>query len=71
MNDGFINEHELRDYINSKNYKEYNQNIKNFLYFVFNGNIDINLAFIANKIIGQVKPDLSISHNGTTKNLFS
>lgn len=67
MNDGFINEAELRNYINSNNYNTYNNNIQNFLHFVFADNFCISKPFVAEKIAGQLKPDLSITHNGQTK----
>jgi len=69
MNDGFVNEEELREYINSNTYSEYNNNIKTFLKFVFNGNINEFGNFVATKIGGQVKPDMSITHQGITKNI--
>ena len=35
MNDGFVNEKELREYINDKKFATYNKNIKDFLTFLF------------------------------------
>lgn len=67
MNDGFVNEEELREYINSNSFSAYNNNIKNFLYFVFDGCINEYGKFYATKIGGQVKPDMSITHEGVTK----
>lgn len=67
MNDGFINEKELREYINSNSYDNYNRNIKDFLSFVFEDDFNANLPFFAEKKHGQVKPDLVITHNGIKK----
>lgn len=67
MNDGFINEEILREYINNNNYSGYNENIKAFLRFVFGLNFDSRLNFKAEKKAGQLKPDLSIVHNGIEK----
>lgn len=66
MNDGFVNEKILVDYINQP-YDSYNENIKNFLAFVFGTSLDLRKSFVAEKIGGQVKPDLSITHNGERK----
>lgn len=67
MNDGFINEELLRDYINDGDYASYNSNIKSFLKFLFKENFNPRLPFSADKTKNQVKPDLWISHNGTKK----
>lgn len=71
MNDGFINEKELRNYINNNTWNEYNQNIKNLLKFSFGNNLDFSKTFEAEKCTGkakgQVKPDLVIKHNGAKK----
>ena len=67
MNDGFINEKELRNYINSNNYATYNKNIQNFLRFVFASDFSTSKPFVAEKKAGQIKPDLCITHNGKTK----
>jgi hypothetical protein len=67
MNDGIINEKELREYINQYKYYDYNPNIKAFLSFAFGSKINPSLPFIAEKKAGQVKPDLCISHNGIKK----
>ena len=68
MNDGFVNEQELRDYINSRKFVNYNCNIQNFLKFTFGiiGNPDSD--FIAEKCPGgQVKPDMIVSYKGQKK----
>lgn len=67
MNDGFINEKVLREYINRNNYNSYNANIKSFLKFVFGSKFNPGLPFKAEKKAGQVKPDLCIIHNRTEK----
>ena len=69
MNTGFINEKELREYINQNTYDTYNQNIKNFLSFIFGKHLNTSHPFVAEKIGGQVKPDLCIKHNGLEKNV--
>lgn len=61
MNDGFINEKILCDYINTYTYDEYNTNIKNFLIFVFKENLNLEESFIAEKKGGQIKPDYVLS----------
>lgn len=67
MNDGFINEELLRNEINSKSYINYNSNIRAFLNFLFDDNLNPNMKFIAGKKAGKMKPDLYISHNGIEK----
>lgn len=67
MNDGFINEKELIEYINSNNWDTYNQNIKKLLMFSFGDSINTTLSFSAEKCKGQVKPDLVIKHNNIKK----
>ncbi len=67
MNDGFINEKKLREYINGNTFDNYNTNIKSFLTFVFGTKINTNIPFYAEKEKGQVKPDLCIKHNGVKK----
>lgn len=67
MNDGFINESIMREYINNNTFDKYNSNIKKFLVFLFENNISTDIPFIATKEGGQVKPDLSIKHNGIVK----
>lgn len=67
MNDGFINEEVLREYINRNSFATYNSNIKSFLTFAFGNNLDTSLSFKAEKKAGQVKPDLVIKHNGIEK----
>ena len=67
MNDGFVNERELREYINDKTFDKYNKNIKEFLTFLFGADINTTQPFQAQKVTGQVKPDLSITHNGQIK----
>ena len=68
MNDGFVNELELIDYINYHSWNSYNENIQNFLYFTFDGNINPSERFFARKCEGgQVKPDLVVIHNGLEK----
>jgi hypothetical protein len=64
MNDGFINEEVLREYINKDSFSTYNKNIKAFLTFIFNKNLNPTLPFRVEKKAGQVKPDLCIKHNG-------
>ena len=67
MNDGFINEKVLREYINNNTFNSYNRNIKSFLKFVFGTHFNPSLPFKADKKAGQVKPDLCIIHNGIEK----
>ena len=67
MNDGFINEYDLINYIHDNQFINYNSNIKNFLKFTFGLSFNPNLTFNAKKITGQQKPDFSITHNGITK----
>ena len=67
MNDGFINEQQLRDYINNHNWSTYNQNIKDLLTFSFKDCLNTSLPFMAEKCKGQVKPDLVITHNNVKK----
>ncbi len=68
VNNGIINENELIDYINSKKYTEYNNNIKAFIKFTFGDKFNLqNPKFIAKKIRGGPKPDLSITHNREEK----
>lgn len=67
MNDGFINEKELRLYINSNNYATYNKNMQKFLRFVFGDSFSASKPFEAEPKGGLVKPDLCIKHNGVTK----
>ncbi len=67
MNDGFTNETELRDYINNNNWDTYNQNIKNLLEFLFGDKLVTGKSFIAEKCVGQVKPDLVVTHNNSKK----
>ena len=68
MNDGFINEIELIDYINCNSWNSLNSNIKKFLMFTFGSSFNANQKFIARKCDGgQVKPDLLITHNGVSK----
>lgn len=69
MNDGFINEKDLIEYINSNTFNNYNKNIQDFLSFVFQESTNLNLQFLAEKIAGQVKPDLCLEHNGMKKNI--
>ena len=40
MNDGFLNEKELINYIDKKYFNNYSNNIKNFLIFLFDGKIN-------------------------------
>jgi hypothetical protein len=64
---GFINETELRDYINSKEiFDLYSNNIKRFLSDMFQFNLS-NTKIICSKIRGQQKPDLSVTSNKRTK----
>lgn len=68
MNDGFVNEKVLREYINNgKFFNAYNNNIKAFLAFVFGQNLNANSPFKAERIAGQAKPDLMIKHNNVEK----
>lgn len=67
MNNGFINEEVLREYINNNSFNTYNNNIKDFLSFVFGSKLNTELSFKAEKKAGQVKPDLCIKHNGIEK----
>jgi hypothetical protein len=67
MNDGFTNENELKDYINNNNWDTYNQNIKELFEFSFGDKIDKGKNFMAEKCVGQVKPDLVVAHNNLKK----
>lgn len=67
MNDGFINEKELMDYIDRKKYNELNENIKNFLSSIFKDKLESSLPFTVEKVAGQAKPDLCINHNDIKK----
>lgn len=67
MNNGLTNEKELRDYINSNNWSTYNKNIQDLLKFSFGNNINSTLPFYAEKCKGQIKPDLSVTHNNEKK----
>lgn len=67
MNDGFINEKQLSEYISNKVFSEYNPNIQKFLQFTFGNKFNVNLPFITRKMGGPVKPDLCIIHNGIEK----
>ena len=67
MNDGLKNEKELELYISNNTYDKYNENIKNFLSFIFGKDLDSNLPFYAKKISDQVKPDIYICHNNIKK----
>lgn len=65
--EGFQNELDLRDYINSKStYELYNKNIRNFLDFIFDFNLN-GERVKCSKVKGQQKPDLSISCKGIKK----
>lgn len=65
MNDGIINEQELREYINNNSWETYNDNIKDLLSFCFSKSLNTSLPFYSEKCKGQVKPDLVIIHNKT------
>ncbi len=67
MNDGFDNEYTMINYIDGKKLTDYNENIKNFLIFLFGNDINCSLSFSAEKINGQYKPDLYIKHNNRIK----
>lgn len=67
MNDGFINEELLINYINTNSFNTYNSNIKEFLTFAFGKELNQNLEFKAEKKAGKEKPDLVIIHNGIKK----
>ena len=67
MNDGFINEKVLREYINSNVFNTYNENIRTFLSFIFGIHLNTTLPFKAEKKAGGLKPDLVIKHNGIEK----
>ena len=67
MNDGFVNEEQLRNYINNNDWKTYYTSIKELLKFTFGNKLNIELTFTAEKIGGKVKPDMAITHNGTKK----
>ena len=67
QNTGFINEEELRNYINNKTYDRYNNNIKKFVSFVFGNSFNKTLPVKAEKRAGQLKPDLCLIHNGVEK----
>lgn len=67
MNDGFINEDELIEYINNNTFNHYNNNIKDFLTFIFNKGLNTSIPFKAEKIKGLCKPDICISHNDVKK----
>lgn len=66
-NNGFKNEIDLREYINNHYFSDYNDNIMNFLKFLFNNSLNLEEKFFASKPIGQVKADLEIKHNNITK----
>ena len=65
--DGFQNELDLIEYINSKNvYDSYNENIQKFLNFIFDFDLSgENIKCYKEK--GQQKPDLSITCKGIKK----
>lgn len=69
LNDGFVNEEELKDYINNNQYNQYNNNIKSFLKFLFQDKFNPALPFIAQKEGGTAKPDLLVEHNGIEKHI--
>ena len=66
-NSGLINEQKLIDYINDNSFYSFNQNIKDFLLFIFGIHFD-NSAFKAYKPnLGQIKPDMVIEYKGIKK----
>lgn len=68
MNDGFINEKVLIDYINSNNFSSYNQNIKDFLTFAFSDFDISNKRISAQKYsLSTGKPDLILSCDNKIK----
>lgn len=67
MNDGFVNERDIINYLNGKTYVELNDNFKNFVEFIFDSSVIFNEKFIVNNCAGGIKPDISISHNNITK----
>lgn len=66
-NNGFKNEMDLKEYIDDHYFCEYNDNIKNFLRFLFKSSLNLKKKFFVLKTTGQVKPDLEIKHNNITK----
>lgn len=66
--DGFANETEIINYLNSaKYYNNLNENMKSFLSFLFyDVNID-DLPIRASKPAGMVKPDIAITVNEETR----
>lgn len=66
-NDGFKNEDIIKRYINEHSFNECNDNIKNFLNFLFGSSLNPEEKFFASKPSGQVKPDLEIKHNNAVK----
>jgi hypothetical protein len=67
--DGFANETEIINYINTKRmFDIMNNNMKGFLSFLFGQDLsDFNIS--ASKLRGQVKPDIAITVNGITRNV--
>lgn len=67
MNDGFLNEDLLCNYINDNIFLTCNENMQNFLSFLFGENLSKTLPFRAFKIKDREKPDICIQHNGKQK----
>jgi len=67
MNDGFVNEKDIIEYLNEKKFNQLNINFQKFLKFIFKDYLDENLSFKAKKCPGGIKPDIVISHNGISK----
>lgn len=67
MNDGFVNEEDIIDYLNNKKFDQLNTNFQFFLKSIFNNAINRNSIFVAENCGGNIKPDISIFHDGQKK----
>ncbi len=66
--DGFTNETEIINYINTqKTYENLNSNMQDFIKFLFSGVNVSGIRITATKPQGMVKPDIAITINGNTK----
>ena len=65
---GFKNEDEIIEYLNSKNIKELNNNMKGFIFFIF-GNIDEESIIKAESGKSGQKPDMIITINNVIKRI--
>jgi len=64
--EGFANENEIIEYITNRDFTEYNDNIKKFLMFLFDLDLNDNNV-VASKIGGQNKADLVLESKGIKK----